>query len=80
MNQAHSSYAINDEKKTNSYYEARNGGKNNRESFLFWGGGGVIFVGSQNFPRSLGHNFGCNVIGTILINIKRKLVHTFVGM
>lgn len=69
-------------KKPNSYYEARNGGKNNRESFLFWGegGGGAIFVDSQNFPRSLGHNFGCNVIGTILINIKRKLVHTFVGM
>lgn len=40
MNQAHSSYAINDEKKPNSYHEARNGGKNNRESFLFWGWGG----------------------------------------
>lgn len=44
MNQAHSSYAINDEKKTNSYYEARNGGKNNRESFLFWGGGQSSWV------------------------------------
>lgn len=78
MNQAHSSYAINDEKTPIHIMRQETEEKIIGNHFYSWGG--AIFVGSQNFPRSLGHNFGCNVIGTILINIKRKLVHTFVGM
>lgn len=79
MNQAHSSYAINDEKNPTHIITQETEKKIIGNHFYSWGGG-AIFVGSQNFPRSLGHKFGCNVIGTILINIKRKLVHTFVGM
>lgn len=78
MNQAHSSYAINDEK--NPTHIMRQETEEKIIGNHFYSRWGVIFVGSQNFPRSLGHNFGCNVIGTILIIIKRKLVHTFVGM
>lgn len=80
MNQAHSSYAINDEKIPTHIIKQETEEKIIGNHFYSGGRGGAIFVDSQNFPRSLGHNFGCNVIGTILINIKRKLVHTFVGI
>lgn len=40
MNQAHSSYAINDEKNPTHIMKQETEEKNNRESFLFLGGGG----------------------------------------
>lgn len=43
---------------------------------------GSMFVGSQNFPGSWGHDFvgTCSKFWTILISIKQILVYTFVGM
>lgn len=48
-----------------------------RNHFYSWGS---MFIGSQNFPGSLGPNFVGSVIGKILMNIKHKLVYRFVGM
>lgn len=44
--------------------------------FYLWGS---ILVSSQHFPGSLGHNFVGGIIGIPLINIKQRIVYTFMA-
>lgn len=44
--------------------------------FYLWGS---ILVSSQNFPGSLGDNFVGGIIGIPLINIKQRIVYTFMA-
>lgn len=48
------------------------------ESFLFMLG--LMFMVSQNFPRSWGCNFVGIVIRVILINIEQLIVYRVVGV